>query len=136
MGQDGCANTFSLDCALKALGIGLGVGLLTGFFGVGGGFLIVPALLFIMGFPPQMAIGTSLLIMALISIGGIIGHLKLAQIDFVLTALIIGGSFVGMLAGTRIGQSLDQHILQRAFASIAGGTGLFLLIDNGIRMMG
>ena len=68
--EEGCAKEFSIGCALKAISIGFGVGLLTGFFGVGGGFLIVPALLFVMGFPMQMAIGTSLLIIALVSLGG------------------------------------------------------------------
>lgn len=134
--DDGCAKQFSPACAVKALGIGFGVGLLTGFFGVGGGFLIVPALLFVMGFPIKMAIGTSMLSIALISMGGIIGHLKLVQIDLKLTALIIAGSLVGMIVGTRIGRTADQHTLQKAFAALAGGTGLFLLVDNGLRIMG
>jgi len=134
--EEGCAKEFSLGCASKALGIGLGVGLLTGFFGVGGGFLIVPALLFVMGFPMKMAVGTSLLIIALISIGGIIGHIETAQIDFLLAALIIGGSLVGMIVGTRIGKTTDEQFIQKVFAFLAGGTGLFLLIDNGIRALG
>jgi uncharacterized membrane protein YfcA len=50
----GCAKEFSGRCALKALAFGWGVGLLTGFFGVGGGFLIVPALMFLMGFPIRL----------------------------------------------------------------------------------
>jgi uncharacterized membrane protein YfcA len=134
--EEGCATQFSPSCALKALGIGFGVGLLTVFFGVGGGFLIVPALLFVMGFPMQMAVGTSLLIIALVSLGGIIGHLKLAQIDILLTTLIIGGSLVGMIVGARIWKTTDEHIIQKVFSFLAGGTGLFLLIDNGIRVMG
>lgn len=131
-----CARQFSLTCGLKALGIGFGVGLLTGFFGVGGGFLIVPALLFVMGFPMQMAVGTSLLIISLISLGGLIGHLNLAYIDILLTSLIIGGSLIGILMGTRMGKTYEEHLMQRAFASLAGATGLFLVIDNGLRVMG
>ncbi len=134
--DEGCAKEFSLGCASKALGIGLGVGLLTGFFGVGGGFLIVPALLFVMGFPMKMAVGTSLLIIALISIGGIVGHLEITQIDYLLAAFIIGGSLVGMIFGTRIGKTTDEQFIQKVFAFLAGGTGLFLLMDNGIRLMG
>jgi uncharacterized membrane protein YfcA len=134
--DEGCAKEFSLGCASKALVIGLGVGLLTGFFGVGGGFLIVPALLFVMGFPMKMAVGTSLLIIALISIGGIIGHLEKVQIDYLLAALIIGGSLVGMIVGTRIGKTTDEQFIQKVFAYLAGGTGLFLLVDNAIRVLG
>ena len=134
--EEGCATQFTPSCALKALGIGFGVGLLTGFFGIAGGFLIVPASFYVMGFPMQMAVGTSLLIMALISLGGIIGHLELAQIDILLTTLIIGGSLVGMIVGTRIGKTTEEHLIQKAFAFLAGGTGLFLLVDNGIRVMG
>ena len=134
--EEGCAKTFSFDCASKALGIGLGVGLLTGFFGVGGGFLIVPALFFVMGFPMQMAVGTSLLIIALISIGGIIGHLEKVQIDYQLAALIIGGSLAGIVVGTRIGKTTDEDFIQKVFAFLAGATGLFLLIDNGIGVLG
>jgi uncharacterized membrane protein YfcA len=124
--EEGCAKEFSLGCASKALGIGFGVGLLTGFFGVGGGFLIVPALLFVMGFPMKMAVG----------IGGIIGHIETAQIDYLLATLIIGGSLVGMIIGTKIGKTTDEQFIQKVFAFLAGGTGLFLLIDNGIRVMG
>ena len=134
--DEGCAKEFSIECASKALGIGLGVGLLTGFFGVGGGFLIVPALMFVMGFPMKMAVGTSLFIIALISIGGIIGHLGTTQIDYWLAALIIGGSLLGMIAGTQIGKTTNEKFIQKVFAFLAGGTGLFLLLDNGIRVLG
>jgi len=134
--KEGCAQEFSPSCALKAIGIGFGVGLLTGFFGVGGGFLIVPALLFVMGFPMQMAVGTSFLIISLISLGGIVGHLKLAHIDLLLTSLIMGGSLVGMVVGTRMGKTTDEQIIQKVFAFLAGGTGLFLIIDNSYRVLG
>lgn len=88
--DEGCAVEFSFACMGKALSIGFGVGLLTGFFGIGGGFVIVPGLVLIMGFPMRIAIGTSLLIIGLISLGGIAGHLSLAKIDGVLTTLVLG----------------------------------------------
>lgn len=132
--QEGCAKQFSVSCALKAVSIGFSVGLLTGFFGIGGGFVIVPALLFVMGFPIRMAVGTSLLIIALISVGGIIGHLELAQIDVGLAALIIVGSILGMIVGTRVSKTVEQQTIQKVFASLAGATGLFLIVENGIRV--
>jgi uncharacterized membrane protein YfcA len=133
--EESCAKEFSFSCASKALGIGFGIGLLTGFFGVGGGFLIVPALFFMMGFPMKMAVGTSLLIISLISIGGIIGHLETAHIDYLLAALIIGGSLVGMIGGNRIGKTTDELFIQKVFAFLAGGTGVFLIVDNGIGVL-
>ena len=133
--EESCAKQFSSSCALKAVGIGFGVGLLTGFFGIGGGFVIVPALMYVMGFPLRMAVGTSLLIIALIAFGGIVGHLNVAQIDFTLTGLVILGSLAGMIVGTRFGKTIDEQILRRAFALVAGGTGLLLIVDNGIRVL-
>ena len=98
----GCAKHFSWPCALKASAIGWGVGLLTGFFGIGGGFLIVPALMILLGFPIRLAMGTSFLIIALIAIGGIVGHLNLASLDFFLTGLVLLGSVLGLVFGSRI----------------------------------
>ena len=55
---------------------GAGVGLLTGFLGVGGGFLIVPALVMLVGLPMREAVGTSLLVIAMNSLAGLLGHLR------------------------------------------------------------
>ena len=134
-GEDGCAQQFSLNCAVKALSIGFGVGLLTGFFGIGGGFVIVPTLMYVMGFPIRMAVGTSFLIIALISLGGIVGHLKLSDIDFSLTALVIIGSLGGMVIGARVRKMIDEQSLRKAFALLAGGIGVLLVLDNGLRLM-
>ena len=127
----GCAKEFSGRCALKALAFGWGVGLLTGFFGVGGGFLIVPALMFLMGFPIRLAIGTSLLIIALISIGGVIGHLKVAHLDVVLTGLVLLGSLLGLLFGAQVTRSIPTHHLRRGVAILIGVIGMLLVTANG-----
>ena len=58
---------------------GAGVGVLTGFLGVGGGFLIVPALVMLVGLPIRQAIGTSLIIIAMNSLAGVLGHLGTAH---------------------------------------------------------
>ena len=133
--EKGCAQQFSTGCAIKAVSIGFAVGLLTGFFGIGGGFIIVPALLFVMGFPLRMAVGTSLLIISLTSLGGIVGHLSVTSIDLVITALIIGGSLLGILGGGRLARVVSGSTLTKAFATLAGLIGLFVVVDNAIRLV-
>ncbi len=124
----------SFTLILKATSIGFGVGLVTGFFGIGGGFMMVPALMFVLGFPMRMAVGTSFLIIALTSVGGIIGHLDLDHLDIPLTGLVIAGSLVGMLVGAQIAKTLPEATLKTIFAILVGLTGLFVLIDNGWRL--
>jgi uncharacterized membrane protein YfcA len=77
---ESCAERVPLSCWYKISLIGVIVGLLTGFFGIGGGFVIVPALTLVLGFPVRMAVSTSLLIIALVAIGGIVGHLGAGRI--------------------------------------------------------
>ena len=132
--ETGCAQQFSWKCALKALAIGWGVGLLTGFFGVGGGFLIVPALMMLMEFPIRLAIGTSLLIISLISIGGIIGHLRMAHLNFLLTGLLLGGSFFGLWFGSQVTRKVSTAHLRKSVAVVIGMVGLGLVLDNGFAL--
>lgn len=127
----GCAKHFSWPCALKASSIGWGVGLLTGFFGIGGGFLIVPALMILLEFPIRLAIGTSFLIIALIATGGVIGHLSLASLDIFLTGLVLLGSVLGLVFGSRVTRSISSHHLRRCVAILIGVIGLGLILDNG-----
>jgi uncharacterized protein len=131
----GCAKEFSGRCALKALAFGWGVGLLTGFFGVGGGFLIVPALMFLMGFPIRLAIGTSLLIIAFISIGGVAGHLKVAYLDYGLTGLVLLGSLLGLMYGSQVTGSISAHHLRRGVAILIGMIGMLLIVANGRHLL-
>ncbi len=130
-GHTGCADQFSWPCAFKASAIGWGVGLLTGFFGIGGGFLIVPALMVLLGFPIRLSMGTSFLIIALISIGGVIGHLNLASLDIFLTGLVLVGSVLGLVFGSKITRKISSHHLRRCVAILIGAIGLGLILDNG-----
>ena len=130
-GDSGCAQKFSWTCAFKASAIGWGVGLLAGFFGIGGGFLIVPALMILLEFPIRLAVGTSLLIIALISIGGVIGHLNLASLDLVLTGLVLLGSVLGLVFGSKVTRSISSHHLRRGVAILIGVIGFGLILDNG-----
>jgi len=113
------------------LASGLGVGVLTGFFGVGGGFLIVPALVLVLGFPMRLAVGTSLAIIAINSGAGILAHLGTGGIDLPLAALFIAGGFAGVTAGGRLTGRIDEVKLSRGFAVLVALIGAYLIVRNG-----
>lgn len=118
----------------RALACGLGVGVLTGFFGVGGGFLIVPALVLVLGFPMRLAVGTSLAIIAINSAAGVVAHLGSGGIDLRLAFLFIVGGFVGATVGGRLAGRVDEARLSRGFAVLVGLIGVFLIARNSIEV--
>jgi hypothetical protein len=109
---------------------GLAVGLLTGFLGVGGGFLVVPALTLLAGLPIRAAVGTSLLVIALNSAAGLAGHVRLGQLPPGLTAAFTVASAVGALLGVRLSLTLDAVQLRRSFAAFVALVGIALLLAN------
>jgi len=119
----------------KIMAEGFCVGIITGFVGVGGGFLIVPALVLLGGLSMHIAIGTSLLIIALKSFSGfykyldVLSELQLSldwNVIWLFTALGIGGSFVGSLVSARV----PQQTLRRAFACFLFVIGTSILWKN------
>jgi uncharacterized membrane protein YfcA len=125
-----CADGLPRACVVRVLLLGLVVGLLTGFFGVGGGFVIVPALSMILGFSMPVAVGTSLMIVALVSLGGILGHLHYGRIDWSVAGYLLLGSGLGMLAGTELGRRASPAYLSRQFAVLAAVVALALVLYN------
>ncbi|MDP2382025.1 MAG: sulfite exporter TauE/SafE family protein [Nitrospirota bacterium] len=125
-----CADLFPRACWVKVSGIGLVVGLLTGFFGVGGGFVIVPALTLWLGFPMRVAVGTSLLIVTLIALAGVAAHVRLAPLDLRLLSFLIAGAVIGMLAGRQVSRTLSPTRLTRAFAVVAWAVAVILIGHN------
>jgi uncharacterized protein len=93
---------------------GLGVGLLTGIIGVGGGFLIVPALVLVTGLPMRLAIGTSLLVITMNALSGFAGYVGTIEIDWYLvawfTAIAAAASVVGALASKRVPQQRLRQV--------------------------
>ena len=105
------------QCTLLLALVGLGAGVLTGMFGVGGGFIIVPALLTFACMGMQRAIGTSLLIITLVSIAGTANHVLVGKDLSIQTAgLFTAGSLAGLFAGSWLAQRLAGPTLQRVFA--------------------
>jgi uncharacterized membrane protein YfcA len=104
-------------CAVVLGALGLATGLLSGLFGVGGGFIIVPALVALSGMDMQRAIGTSLLVITLISAGGATSHLVAGRDLPLQTALpFTMGSIDGLLLGSVLAQRLGGPALRRVFA--------------------
>jgi uncharacterized protein len=118
----------ALDPA-RTLLAGALVGGLTGFFGVGGGFLVVPMLALGMRFPLRRAIGTSLVIVALVSLAALTAHVwQSAELDTGVTLGMAGGCVAGALIGTRLGERLPQRTLAHAFAVMVAIAGLCVLV--------
>jgi uncharacterized membrane protein YfcA len=90
---------------VPCIGIGTAVGVLTGFLGVGGGFLIVPALVLFAGIETRAAIGTSLAVIAVNAGAGLVGHLRHASVDWRLAFAFLAFSLVGMGMGARVARS-------------------------------
>lgn len=124
-GEEAFAERYSAAGWTRLVAVGLGVGLLTGFFGVGGGFLIVPALALVIGLPMTLAVGTSLVAIALNSLWGLLGHLRFGGLDWGLTLLFIVGGLVGVAVGGRLAGRLPERGLRTAFALLIIGVALF-----------
>ena len=114
----------------KALLAGFGVGVLTGFLGVGGGFLIVPALVMFGGLAIKDAIGTSLLVIFLNCVAGLLGHLKYGGFDLSLTVLVTILAVGGTILGTILSQRLAAQRLQKSFAFFVLAVAVFLFVKN------
>lgn len=110
---------------------GLGVGALTGFFGVGGGFLIVPVLALWLGFSFRRAVATSLVIITLTGLAALASHLAFgATIDVSLTVALAVSTGAGALIGSIVAQRVPQAGLGRAFAVVVALLAVFLLVDT------
>jgi len=109
---------------------GAGVGLLTGILGVGGGFLIVPALVMLVGLPMYQAVGTSLIIIAANSLAGLLGHLHQGMLDLGITLVFVAAGLVGTFVGSQLAHRLPAARLKQAFAWFVIVLAVFLLQDN------
>lgn len=115
--------------APRAVALGLAVGVLTGFLGVGGGFVVVPMLAIGMHFPLRQAIGTSLVVVGLVSVGGLLAHLwRDAEVDVGIAAGMGAGCMAGALAGALVSERLPQRTLGLAFAVLVAAVGAYIVV--------
>jgi len=122
------------DCPRPAVAplllAGFAVGLLTGFFGVGGGFLIVPLLTLWLRFSFRRAVATSLVIITLTGLAALAAHLAVgAEVDVPVTLSLALSTGVGALIGSLCAQRVPQAVLGRGFSAVVGLLALFLLVD-------
>jgi uncharacterized protein len=110
-------------------GGGLLVGVLTGVVGVGGGFLIVPALVLV-ALSMREAVGTSLLIIALNCAVGLWSYLGHVNLVWPAVALVTAGTIPGITLGTWAHRFVPQSVLRRAFAALLVALGVFIVYQN------
>lgn len=109
---------------------GVSVGILTGLIGVGGGFAIVPALVLLGNTPMKEAIGTSLLIIALNAVAGLVGYLGHVSFDTFLTVSFTLAASLGTLLGAYLAQFVSAQQLQKSFGYFLLAVAAFVLFQN------
>lgn len=117
------------SCLPRAAAAGLVVGLLTGLFGVGGGFLIIPALVLLLGLPMPSAVATSLAVIVVNSAAGLVAHLDGVHLDPGLTTAFAGSAVVGSLLAGRLASRVPTAALQRWFAVLVLAVAAFVLLQ-------
>lgn len=106
------------------------VGVLTGIVGVGGGFLIVPALVLLMNVPMKKAVGSSLLIISFNSLVGFLSYTKTIQIPYEFFIKFCAFSIVGIILGTYFSTKVPQEKLKKGFGLFLVVMGIFVFVKN------
>jgi uncharacterized membrane protein YfcA len=116
--------------AVRVVGCGAAVGFLTGFLGVGGGFLVVPALVLVLRLPMVAAIGTSLVILSVNAVAALASRAGLAQLDWPVVLPFALAAVLGTLAGKSVSDRLSSAMLTRAFGVLLGLVGAFVAVES------
>jgi uncharacterized protein len=126
--REHAAGSTVLRRSLKIIAAATGVGLLTGFFGVGGGFVVVPALVLALGFDMPAAVGTSLLVIAINSTAALAARLGgQVSLDWPLLAVFTAAALAGVLVGNRVASRVDPSRLSAAFTVLLIAVAAYLL---------
>jgi uncharacterized membrane protein YfcA len=123
---------FNRQNAPKVLGYGLGTGAFSGFFGIGGGFLIVPGLIASTSMPMINAVGTSLVAVTAFGLTTAVNYAFSGLVDWLLAGLFIAGGLIGSLAGTRAAKHLSASgQLTKVFAGLIFVVAAYMLWKSG-----
>ncbi|RKN51226.1 sulfite exporter TauE/SafE family protein [Micromonospora endolithica] len=109
---------------------GVVVGLVTGLIGAGGGFLVVPALALLGGLPMPVAVGTSLVVIAMKSFAGLAGYLSSVSVDWGLAVAVTAAAVAGSLAGGRLAGLIPADVLRKVFGWFVVVMGVFVLAQQ------
>lgn len=112
------------------LAVGAAVGLLTGVVGIGGGFLVVPALVMLAGLPMKEAIGTSLVVIAMNALAGSAGYAGQFDVPWAFVGVFTALAVAGILAGTHLVRFVSPNALKQAFAGLLVILGMLILITS------
>lgn len=115
---------------LRVIADGVAVGLVTGLVGAGGGFLVVPALALLGGLPMPVAVGTSLLVIAMKSFAGLAGYLSTVHINWALAATVTAAAVAGSLVGGRLAGRIPETALRKSFGWFVLVMGAFVLAQQ------
>lgn len=118
-------------CYTRLSAAGAAAGVLSGLFGIGGGFIIVPALLYVTGTTIHRAVATSLMVIFLISLSGVAASLLQGQsYPMPASALFVAGGVCGMWAGSSLRSRLSAAMLRKLFAVAMALVGAYMLVRN------
>lgn len=120
----------------KVLAEGLVVGTVTGLVGAGGGFLVVPALVLLGGLPMDIAVGTSLVVIAMKSFAGFAGYLSSTPIDSTVASLVTAAAVLGSFAGGALAGRISPDRLREGFAWFVVAMAFFILGQELPRALG
>jgi uncharacterized membrane protein YfcA len=122
----------------RLIGMGFGVGALAGFFGIGGGFLIVPGLMLATDMSLRSAVGTSLVAVAAFGLATAASYAVSGYVDWGLAALVVGGGVLGSMAGARLSARLagHKHLLNQVFGAAVVAAGLAVAARGVPHLMG
>ncbi|RZT75443.1 hypothetical protein EV383_6183 [Pseudonocardia sediminis] len=126
----GTSRVALVQLAAKVIACGAVVGFLTGFLGVGGGFLVVPALVIVLRIPMTVAIGTSLLIIAFNSVSSLASRVGDLHLDLRIIVPFTIAAIVGTLLGKKVTDRFSGAALSRAFAVMLVLVGLFVAAES------
>jgi uncharacterized membrane protein YfcA len=118
--------------AAKLVALGLATGALSGFFGIGGGFLIVPALMLATGMPILNAVASSLIAVAAFGVTAAANYASSGLVDWWLAAVFIGGGVLGGMAGAQLAATLGKTRgrLNTAFAGVIFAVAIYMLVRS------
>lgn len=116
--------------AARAIGVGLAAGFLSGLFGVGGGILMVPGMVILLGVEQKRASGTSLAAVLPIALASLVGYLGDDKVDWPVAALLVAGALGGAVLGTWFLHRLPQRAVGIAFAVLLVASAIRMIVDH------